>query len=190
MEEVELIRAARTGHEYACDRLMQDHREVIFRLAYLMLGDADDAADVAQETFIRAFNSLARFDATRPLRPWLCRIAANLARNRRRSVGRYWYNLRRFARLLPDEPPTLESETEAQLQARRLWQAVRTLSPNHQHIIYLRYFLEFSVQDTADALEIASGTAKSRLHRALKQLRTVIETDFPELQEVVGIYYD
>jgi RNA polymerase sigma-70 factor (ECF subfamily) len=190
LEEAELIQAARKGNEYACDRLMQDHHEVVFRLAYLMLGDTDDAADVAQETFIRAFNSLARFDASRPLRPWLCRIAANLARNRRRSAGRYWYNLRRFARLLPDEPPTLESETEAQLQARRLWQAVRTLSADHQHIIYLRYFLEFSVQDTADALDIASGTVKSRLHRALNQLRAVIETDFPELQEAVGIYHD
>ena len=190
MEETQLIHAARTGNEDACDRLMQAHHEVVFRLAYLMLGDADDAADVAQDTFIRAFNALAQFDTTRPLRPWLCRIAANLARNRRRSAGRYWYNLQRFARLLPDEKQTLESETEAQIQARRLWQAVRTLSTDHQQIIYLRYFLEFSVQDTADALDIAAGTVKSRLHRALNQLRTTIESDFPELQEAVGLYHD
>ena len=69
--------------------LVRAHQTPVFRLAYLLLGSADEAEDVTQETFIRAYRSLGRFDTSRPLRPWLFKIAANLAHNQRRSMGRY-----------------------------------------------------------------------------------------------------
>ncbi|HEX2908622.1 MAG TPA: sigma factor, partial [Phototrophicaceae bacterium] len=87
MSETELIHRARRGDSAAWEVLVSSHQEAVFRLAYLLLGDASDAEDVAQETFIRAFRFLARFDETRNWRPWLLSIAANLTRNRRRSVG-------------------------------------------------------------------------------------------------------
>lgn len=103
--EHDWIKRACDGDESALQLLVDAHRESVFRLAYLLLGDADDAEDVAQETFIRVFNSLHRFDVTRALRPWLLRITANLARNRRRSLGRYWAAVQRFAgqSLPPDD---------------------------------------------------------------------------------------
>ena len=159
---------------------MRQHQEPAFRLAYLILGDRADAEDVTQEAFIRAYMKLAAFDGTRQFRPWLLSIAANLARNRRRSIGRYWAAVRRYWQ---NEPAAETAATNNDADAQRLWQAVQRLRPLAQEIIYLRYFLSLSEAETAAALEIAPGTAKSRLHRALAQLRSVIEVNFPDLAE-------
>src|SRR5215216_1913253 len=99
---------------------MQMHQESVFRLAYLLLGDPDDAEDIAQETFLRAWKYLKRFDARRPLKPWLLSITANLASNRRRSAGRYFAALMRAFR---DEPTTtrIEEKSAQHLEANELW---------------------------------------------------------------------
>ena len=112
-------------------------------------------------------------------------IAANLARNRRRSIGRYFANLSRYALLNPE--PTLNPEGQAaeQHRAHTLWRAVRQLELADQEVIYLRYFLDLPVEETAAVLQVAPGTVKSRLHRALNRLRAVVEAEYPELREEV-----
>jgi RNA polymerase sigma-70 factor (ECF subfamily) len=186
VSEIDLIHQACQGDEEAWSALVRQHQMAVFRLAYLLLGDADEANDVAQETFIRAFQALkSRFDRERPLRPWLLQITTNLARNRRRAIGRYLAALGRFFWSEGSGAVTV-GPGEAQVQqweSQTLWQAVRRLERDDQEIIYLRYFLELSVAETAETLGIASGTVKSRLHRALSRLRTVVETAFPALQE-------
>src|SRR3989337_1145960 len=88
-EERDWIEAARRGDIEGWEHLVETHQQSIFRLAYLLLGDADDAEDIAQETFIHAYRALHRFDPTRPFRPWLMRIATNLCRNWHRRLRRY-----------------------------------------------------------------------------------------------------
>jgi RNA polymerase sigma-70 factor (ECF subfamily) len=85
----ELIVRARAGNEAAWETLVRAHQQAVFRLAYLLLGNAHDAEDVTQEVFIRAFRALDRFDQDRPLRPWLLQITANQARNHRTRNGRH-----------------------------------------------------------------------------------------------------
>lgn len=173
--ETDLISRARQGDETAYEMLVQEHQEAVFRLAYLLLGDPGDADDVAQETFIHAFKALDRFDTTRPVRPWLLRIASNLASNRRRAMRRYLSALERMVRADPDALASKEDSPKWDAQA--LWQAVRQLERADQEIIYLRYFLELSELEIAETLGIAQGTVKSRLHRALGRLRTVMGKD-------------
>lgn len=179
MDEATLIRQAQAGDDWAWEQLMAQHAQAAFRLAYLMVGDPASAEDVAQEAFIRAFRALARFDSERPFRPWLLRITANAARNQRRAWGRYLYALRRLFQAEPPRPTMPEQKEEAWA----LWQAIRRLRPIDQEIIYLRYFLELSEQEAAEALDIAPGTVKSRLHRALARLREVVKDEFPTLYE-------
>lgn len=177
-----LILRAGQGDTTAWETLVGQYQEAVFRLAYLLLGDADEAKDVAQETFIRAFRALDRFDSTRPLRPWLLRITTNLAYNRRRAVARYLAALQRLVRLAPEEPLTpAPDETLPREDTSMLWQAVRRLNSVDQEIIYLRYFLELSVAETAEVINMAPGTVKSRLSRALERLRRVVEREFPSL---------
>jgi RNA polymerase sigma-70 factor (ECF subfamily) len=182
LEESTLIRHAANGDAAAWESLMQAHQEAVFRLAYLLLGDPDDAQDTAQESFLRAWKYLKRFDTSRPLRPWLLSITANLSRNRRRSAGRYFAALMRAFR---DEPASMRIEEKSMqsMDASELWHAVQTLGIAEQQIVYLRYFLDLSVAETAQVLQVAEGTVKSRLSRALEKLRTIIQQDFPVLSE-------
>lgn len=175
MNEAEQITTARQGNTAAWETLVSSHQEPVFRLAYLLLGDPDDAQDVAQETFIRAYHALPRFDTSLPLRPWLLRIASNLAKNRRRSLGRFFAALTRFAREAEADPPPRE-DTDL------LWQAIRQLDLAHQRVLYLRYFLEMPESEIAQTLQIPPGTVKSRLHRALDHLRAIIDRHFPDLK--------
>src|SRR3972149_7647653 len=124
---------------------MRRELPAVFRLAYLLLGDADDAEDVAQEAFIRAYRALDRFDASRPLRPWLLRITSNLARNQRRSIGRY---LGALQRLVWSDPEALNSAQgrvagsgPGPEEAHDLWQAVRRLGSPPQKVISFCLFL-------------------------------------------------
>ena len=182
MDESTLIRHAANGNAAAWESLMHLHQDSVFRLAYLLLGDPDDAEDTAQESFLRAWKYLKRFDPTRPLRPWLLSITANLARNRRRSAGRYLAALMRAFR---DEPASvrIEEKSVQNLEASELWRAVKNLNMADQQIIYLRYFLDLSVIETSQALQVAEGTVKSRLSRALEKLRSIIQQDFPVLAD-------
>ena len=182
MDEPTLIQRAANGDATAWEPLVLAHQQAVFRLAYLLLGDSDDAEDIAQETFLRAWKYLKRFDTTRPLQPWLLSITSNLASNRRRSAGRYIAALTRAFRA---EPPsvTIEEKNSQHLQANDLWKAVQTLNMPDQQIVYLRYFLDLSVAETAEVLKVAEGTVKSRLSRALDKLRTIIQHEFPVLSE-------
>jgi RNA polymerase sigma-70 factor, ECF subfamily len=182
LDESTLIRHASNGDAAAWEALMRLHQDSVFRLAYLLLGDPDDAEDTAQESFLRAWRNFKRFDSARPLRPWLLSITANLARNRRRSAGRYLAALMRAFRA---EPASIRVEEKSlqNLEADELWHAVQNLNLADQQIIYLRYFLDLSVNETAQVLQVAEGTVKSRLSRALEKLRKIIQQDFPVLAD-------
>ena len=185
MDESTLVRHAANGDASAWEPLVLAHQEAVFRLCYLLLGDPDEAEDVAQETFLRAWNHLKRFDPSRPLRPWLLSIASNLSSNRRRSAGRYVSALVRAFRGEPasHESVSIEERSARHMEASELWKAVQNLSLPDQQIVYLRFFLELSVAETAQALDIPEGTVKSRLSRALEKLRGIIQQDFPVLAE-------
>ncbi|MCB9156717.1 MAG: RNA polymerase sigma factor [Caldilineaceae bacterium] len=180
MNETDLIARARRGEQAAWLTLVRQHQEALFRMAYLLLGDADEAEDVAQEAFIRAYGALDSVKAGHPLRPWLLQIAKNLAHNRRRSARRYLAALQRW---WTTQPPPATSTSPNSADAELLWRAIRRLSVADQEILYLRYFLEMPVAETAAVLAVAKGTVKSRLARALVRLRNVIEAEFPELRE-------
>jgi RNA polymerase sigma-70 factor (ECF subfamily) len=111
----------------------------------------------------------------------LLQITANLSRNHRRSAGRYWAALKR--KLVKELPQITDFELVVgqRNRSKRLWQATKNLSEDDQKIIYLRYFLDLPVAETATTLKIAEGTVKSRTSRALNRLREQIEMNFPDL---------
>lgn len=184
--EARLVARARQDDAAAWETLVRAHETHVFRLAYLVLRDTAAAEDVAQESFVRAFRSLRQFDETRPLRPWLTRIAINQARNRRRARGRYRHYLDRLlgrAEPAGDAQRHAEQRLDVRWRAGKLAEAVRRLNAPGQEVVYLRYYLDMPVAEVAEALGVPAGTVKSRLHRALAQLRDVVEREYPELAE-------
>ena len=182
-DEQSYVSRARAGDEAAWGEIVRDHGEAMFRLAYLMLGDADEADDLAQEALVRAYRAISSFDETRALRPWLLTIVSNLASNRLRSVRRYFAALRRSAQSGLETTSKLDDRTAQEWEANTLWQAVRKLRVGEQEVIYMRYFLELSEAEMATAMSVPQGTVKSRLHRAIAKLREVVDTDFPALRQ-------
>lgn len=182
-DQAELVAKARQADETAWSAIVRAYQEPIFRMAYLILGDRHEAEDAAQETLIRAYRSLHQFDPDRPLKPWLLSIAANTAKNRRRAGWRYLKALRRLFRLEQGVAADPNEASATAIDSLHLWEAVQSLPGNDQQIIYLRYFMELSVAETASALELPPGTVKSRLHRALERLKASIAVDFPELMD-------
>lgn len=181
--DAEAIARAREGDSGAFGVLVTRYEEAAFRAAYLVTRNADDAADVAQEAFVRAHAQLHRFRQAEPFRPWLLRIVTNLALNQRRSLGRRLGLLERAGRLLShDDAPAPETLVAADEESRTVWQAINGLGDDDRLILYLRYFLELSEAEMAHVIGKAPGTVKSRLSRASGRLREVIERDYPHLR--------
>jgi RNA polymerase sigma-70 factor (ECF subfamily) len=178
LEDTELIERARAGEVMAYEELVRRHQDVAVRTAHVIAPDGD-AEDAAQEAFVKAYAALGRFRAGAPFRPWLLRIVANEARNRRRSAGRRTGLALRAAedRRPGDAAPSPESAVLADEMRALLLGAVNNLRPEDREVIGARYFLDLSEAETAETLGIARGTVKSRLSRALGRLRTELARD-------------
>jgi RNA polymerase sigma-70 factor (ECF subfamily) len=172
LEEAALIERARRGEVMAYEELVRRYQDIAVRTAHLISPDGD-AEDAAQDAFVKAFAALSRFRADAPFRPWLLRIVANEARNRRRSAGRRTGLALRVAedRRPGDAAPSPEAAVLAGEQRAALLAAINGLRDEDREVIGARYLLELSEAETADALGIPRGTVKSRLSRALGRLR-------------------
>jgi RNA polymerase sigma-70 factor (ECF subfamily) len=182
LDEQAICLQAQRGDAQAFESLVLRHEEIAFRVAYLIVRDEAEAQDVAQEAFVRAYRSLGRFDTRQPFRPWLLRIVTNVALNSRRSAGRRAAAGERYERQAGQgAAPSPEAAVQQSEETRRVWEAVGQLDAKDQTLVYLRYFLGVSEQEAAAAIGRPAGTVKSRLHRALRRLRDVIERGYPDL---------
>ncbi len=184
-DEQQLIARAQRGDAEAYAALVRQYQEVAFRAAFLILRDVDEAADAAQDAFLRAYRALGSFKLSKPFRPWILRIVTNQALNRIKFTARRAKMTERYGRSIAMDSPQ-EQSIEASEQNERLLQAVSKLSDDERALVSLRYFLELPEAEVADALKIPLGTVKSRLHRTLARLREIIRREFPDLVEVVG----
>ncbi len=172
LDEIELVARAKRGDADAYEELVRAFQGIAFRTAYLVSGSAADAEEAAQDAFVKAYRALWRFRPGAPFKPWLLRIVANEARNRRRSAGR-----RAALALRVTQEPSGEaapSPEAALLGAERrdeLVAALNRLDEHDREALACRFFLDLSEAETAAALGVRPGTVKSRLSRALVRLR-------------------
>jgi RNA polymerase sigma-70 factor (ECF subfamily) len=161
----------------AYETLVRRYQDVALRTAYLVAPEAD-AADAAQDAFIKAYAALPRFRDGSPFRPWLLRIVANESRNRRRSADRRANLAVRAGTLGTGGVGATAASPEAEVLAgeRRatLLDALGRLRDEDREVIGARFLLELSEAETAEALDLPTGTVKSRTSRALGRLRVVL----------------
>ncbi|MBI5711187.1 MAG: sigma-70 family RNA polymerase sigma factor [Candidatus Eisenbacteria bacterium] len=174
-DEARLVRAAQSGDQNAFAEIVRHFQRAVYRVAYALTRNASDADDLAQETFVRAYQAIGRFRAGEPLYPWLARIAVNQAyslhRHRKRrpetsieplvEAGRQWAG--------EDDPAenAAESERNEMIQA-----AFAGLSPEHQAVLTLRVVEGLSYDEIAETVGVPVGTVMSRLSRARADLKT------------------
>jgi RNA polymerase sigma factor (sigma-70 family) len=179
LDETELVERARRGDLRAWETIVRTHQGIAFRTAYVLTSNAADAEEAAQDGFVKAYRALGRFRRGAPFRPWLLRIVANEARNRRRSAARRErLTLRAAAEARPgDAVPSPEAALLSRESQEQLLAAIERLSDEHRDAITCRYLLDLSEDETAAALRVRRGTVKSRLSRALDRLREELEEE-------------
>jgi RNA polymerase sigma-70 factor, ECF subfamily len=173
-EEAGLITAAQGGDSAAFGRLVRCYQRAIVRLAYGLTRNASDADDLAQETFVRAYQAIGRFRVGEPLYPWLARIAVNLTfslyrRRKRRpetALDPLVESGRQFA---GDDDPAANAEKRE--RDRNLSAAFEELSEEHRTVLVLRVVQDMSYDEIARTLRLPQGTVMSRLSRARADLR-------------------
>ncbi len=174
LDDTALIRAAQGGDVAAYEELVRRYQDVAFRCAYLVLRSADDANDVTQDAFMRAFAALPRFRTDAAFRPWLLAIVGNQARNHRRAKGRREALAVRAADQADDSTVSPEAGVIGAERRERLVAAIEGLREEDRQVITLRWFAELSEAEMASLLGRPAGTIKSRLSRAMQRLRLVL----------------
>lgn len=184
-DEIALIARAKRGDVQAYETLVRQYEQLAFRAAFLITRDSDEAADAAQEAFLRAYRALGSFKTDKPFRPWVLRIVTNQALNRVKFAQRRSKATERYARALAMDS-VAEDGVEQREQNERLVRAVDRLAEDERALVFLRYFLELTEAEVGDTLNIPLGTVKSRLHRTLGRLREIIKDEFPDLEPVIS----
>ena len=174
-EDAVLVERAQHGDTDAYGELVRRYQALATRTAYVITGASAEAEDAAQDGFTKAYFALDRFRSGAPFRPWLLRIVANEAKNRRKALGRRPTVDLSVAEDRPSGDTALSPEAAALASERRelVLGALRKLREEDRLVIAYRYFMQLSEAEMADALGVARGTVKSRLSRAIGRLREI-----------------
>lgn len=179
MDEKTLIERAGKGDEAAFETLVRTHEKMVYNLALRMTGSREDAFDLSQTTFLKAWHAISLFQFDSKFSTWLCRIASNtcidfLRKEKRRGV---------VSLTVPDEAdrlyelsvaderlnPAVIVEVTAQRDA--VFQALQALPKDYRVALSLRAIEDMSYEEIAEALDVKAGTVKSRISRAREMLR-------------------
>jgi len=184
--EARLAQLARNGDRIAFRQLVDHYQNKIYHLAYRMLGNTHEAEDVVQETFLRVYKNLVRYDPAQKFSTWIYRIGTNLCidilrkRKRKRSISL-------DANLFDSESsdgydfmPTDEAEQPENLLVlsetrRQVREALDKMPEQYKSIMILRYLHDLSLQEIGEVLDLPVTTIKTRLHRGREFLRNKIE---------------
>ena len=187
-EDQQVVAAVLAGDVNAFSILVARYQKPVFNLMLRMTGSQEDAVDLAQETFLKAYEQLHRFRRDRKFFTWLYTIGLNHARNflRRSKASRSLFVEDNEAEPAVDRPDRNEDNICMQLDSRRLQEALRLLPVDYREAVVLRYHQELSMEDVAQALEISVSGAKMRVHRGLKKLKDLLEKNHHENENLTS----
>lgn len=178
-DDSELIRRARRGDARAFGILVERYQRRVLGVALAVVHNQEDALELAQETFVRAFENLAKFESRSSFSTWLYRIAANLAIDFRRREGRHTIIRGEEAANIMERLPSAEGDSYKEARrselSDRIREALKELTPEHRAVILLREVEGLSYDEISEVLQCPRGTVMSRLHYARNRLRGVLK---------------
>lgn len=183
LKERNLIRKAKQGDMHAFEELILKHEKIVYNLALRMMNHSEDAKDISQEVFLKAYRSLCNFDERSAFSTWLYRITHNTCIDEmRKRKGKQSYSLEEeleneegsMQRQIADEGDTPEESLLREEQKSEILQALGNLSEEHKAAIVLRDVKGLSYEEIAEILEVSLGTVKSRISRGRNQLKNEI----------------
>jgi RNA polymerase sigma-70 factor (ECF subfamily) len=178
-DETELIQRAKSGDSLAFGALVERYQRRVVGVAFAVAHNQDDALELAQETFIRAYENLGKFEFRSSFSTWLYRIAANIAIDFRRREGRHVVlhgdDAESELGRLPSPRGDSFSETSRRELSQRIKGALKELTPEHRAVILLRELEGLSYDEISEVIQCPRGTVMSRLHYARNRLREILK---------------
>lgn len=180
LSDSELVALSIAGRDRAFGEIVRRHRDVLYRLAFASLGNAEDALDAVQDIFVAAHRALRRFDETRALRPWLAAIALNRCRDlaRRRRVRRlltFALPIDGAANEVAEDTPGHDIAAAAREELSRTMRAISRLPTSLREPLLLHTIEGLSQAETATVLKISEKAVETRLRRARQHLRSELD---------------
>lgn len=178
-DETELLERARNGDSQAFGALVERYQRRVVGVAQAVVHNQDDAVELAQETFVRAYENLGKFESRSSFSTWLYRIAANLAIDFRRREGRHQVLRGEDAETeinrIPSPRGDSYQETARTELSQRINGALKELTSEHRAVILLREVEGLSYDEISDVLHVPRGTVMSRLHYARSRMREILK---------------
>jgi RNA polymerase sigma-70 factor (ECF subfamily) len=178
-DETELLERARNGDSQAFGALVERYQRRVVGVAQAVVHNQDDAVELAQETFVRAYENLSKFESRSSFSTWLYRIAANLAIDFRRREGRHQVLRGEDAETeisrIPSPRGDSYQETARTELSQRINGALKELTSEHRAVILLREVEGLSYDEISDVLHVPRGTVMSRLHYARSRMREILK---------------
>jgi len=184
-DELSWVIQAQQGSDEAFTRLVEEHQTHVYNLCYRMLGEPEAAEDAAQESFLRAYQNLQRYDRNRPFATWLLSIAAHycIDRLRRRKLSMFSMDEENEEgatfEIADPASPNPEAESVKREERDRLHILLKDLDATDRAAIVLRYWNDYSEIEIAESLNLTVSAVKSRLHRARRALAGMWQEDKP-----------
>ena len=176
-EPSQLLLDCIAGDEQSIETLVRQYETDVFRLALSIVGEAGDANEVTQETFIAALKSLSSYREKSSFKAWLFTIAVNTSRShlrKRKALERLRTTLTAIFQIdsqkqaLPEDL-VIQNETEA-----FIWNSLNKLDERHRMVVVLRYFHDLTISEISEILSVNEGTVHSRLHNAREKLKVAL----------------
>lgn len=169
--ETEWVRKAIKGDAQAFTQLVELYQRPVFNLCYRVLGNAQDAEDAAQETFLRAYQHMRRYDSNRPFSTWLLSIAAHYCIDQTRKRRYPLVSVEELVEPeLPEPSPGVETVVGRKEEQQRVRAILETLDPVDRAAVILYYWYDFSYDEICQSLSLTLSAVKSRLHRARRAM--------------------
>ena len=182
-DELTWVIQAQQGSDEAFTRLVEEHQTHVYNLCYRMLGEPEAAEDAAQESFLRAYQNLQRYDQNRPFATWLLSIAAHycIDRLRRRKASVFSLDEENSDgatyEIADPASPDPEAESVKREERDRLHVLLKDLDETDRAAVIMRYWNDFSEVEIAESLKLTVSAVKSRLHRARRALAGMWQED-------------
>ncbi|MFT3893239.1 MAG: sigma-70 family RNA polymerase sigma factor [Anaerolineales bacterium] len=184
-DEQTWVLQAQQGNDEAFTKLVEEHQTHVYNLCYRMLGEPEAAEDAAQESFLRAYQNLQRYDQSRPFATWLLSIAAHycIDRLRRRKLSVFSIDEENddgsTFEIADASSPDPEAESVKHEERDRLHGMLKDLDETDRAAIIMRYWYDYSEMEIAESLRLTVSAVKSRLHRARRSLAGMWEEQTP-----------
>jgi len=186
MNDTDLVRLCQNGDMTAFEQLFRRHQDRIYNIAYRMMNNREDALDMTQEIFIRAYQKIKDFNFRSAFSTWLYRLALNLCTDELRkqkskkkieiSADDLGLTTDVMSVIQVDEN-TPEDNVISKEQEKQVWDAINSLKDKDRAIIILRDMEGLSYEEISDVLKCSLGRVKSRLHEARQKLKDILETN-------------